>query len=217
MVPYRRKSAPSRRRKHSKFQRLAKKVSKIGLPEQKRLTTVIAPAVSIGPLGSIVNFNLIPSGADEGERVGDIITNQSLHGYLTIVKTPANVDLDTFVRVVFFRDLAHNGTAPAVTEILESASYNSPFSLTAKPRYSIISDTMMHFGTSRLGQENMPTARHKKINYKLGQKVYYQGPLSNEASLEKGPVYMLLFCSPVSVPGTEPTFECNLQLRYTDN
>lgn len=215
LAPYRRRPAPRRYRRKSKFQKLKNKVNRIGMPEVKALTTKVLPT-SIGPLGSIVNFNLISNGSGAGDRIGDIITNKDLHGYVTFVKGPANVDLDTFVRCIIFRDLAHNGTAPAVTEILNSVDYDSPFSNVSKPRYSVLKDWMFHLGTSRLGQENAPTARSRKINVKLGQKVYYQGTTNTEPSIEKGPVYMLMLSSPVSVAGTEPEYNINAQIRFTD-
>lgn len=201
--------------KFTKLEKDVKKMKKLVNADIKSVEINVA-TLGINPLGTLINCNLIPNGSQDGQRVGNVVINERLRGYMTIKKRPTSIDYNDFVRFIMFRDLDHNGTAPAVTDVLEFVGYDSPLNWTNRKRYSILEDSTHTLGCVLAGDVNGQTGYCKKINRKLGQAVYYQGAGALEADIENGPVYILLLTS-ASTGNHEPVVETNLQLLYSDS
>lgn len=122
------------RRRYSRYVTKGYLKAIVGVPESKWLNTTQG---TLGPLAVANNFNFtynlnnVPQGTTQNQRIGDVISNKSLHIRLDI----ARAAVDSLVRVIVFwykdgsNPLASNPIPlPSVIagNLLETASYQSP-------------------------------------------------------------------------------------------
>lgn len=102
---------------------------------------------SVANTGNIMNMgtiNVIPQGVTESERVGRKCTIKTIQ-YRSDLKLPERDEQTTppggdIVRVIVYLDKQANGAAAAVTDILETADYNSYMNLSNSGRFVIMHD-----------------------------------------------------------------------------
>lgn len=110
------------RRYHGRFVTKNYLKAVIGVPEAKWLDTTKAP----GPVGSSLvaaNYQLLnamPQGVGQNERVGNEISNKSLHIRLDI----ARAAVDSLLRIIIFWNI--DGAYPPSSILENQASYQSP-------------------------------------------------------------------------------------------
>lgn len=205
----------SKKSKTSKMKQLEKDVAKIKRdykPETKVNPTLVNVVINVA--GSIFNVNLMAQGAGANQRVGLKILNKRLIANVELLKTAGNTDTCDTVRLIWFRDKAHNGVAPAVQDVLLAVDPLEMYNFDLRKRIEIISDRIVTLGD--LANNNGDMCHTSRYDFKLNKPVYYSGAAANELSLEKGPVYLLAVASPVAVAGTEPTIRVRAQLQFTD-
>lgn len=124
-------------------------------------TTITDAEVSNG--GTIFpSWNLIPQGVTESQRVGRKCTIRRIGfryttGLPAITNAQNSVEGET-VRVIVFLDRQANGTAATVTDILETAQYNSFNNLANSSRFRIMYDKrhdMNYFNTQTSGGQDI--------------------------------------------------------------
>lgn len=117
------------RRRYGKYVTKGYLRSIVGVPESKWINTVQAPLAVDNNNTYCFNLNTIPQGTTQSSRVGDAVTNKSIHVRLDI----ARVTVDSLVRVIIFwlKDgvVSPGGTVTpqiAFANLLETSSYQSP-------------------------------------------------------------------------------------------
>lgn len=111
-----------RRRSRTPFvtKRYLKQV--IGTPETKWYNYTYA-STAVTNAGQIVDLSGgITQGVGVSQRVGNEITNKSMHMRLDLTRAA----VDSFVRIIIFWYLDGNLTPPIVGNVLQTASYQSP-------------------------------------------------------------------------------------------
>lgn len=100
----------------------------------------------ISSTGTVLDdsLNHIAQGTDESERIGRKCTVQALHirGEIYIPSTTNAQSCSDVVRVIVYVDKQTNGSAASVTDLLESAAYNSFANLTNSGRFLILSNSV---------------------------------------------------------------------------
>lgn len=114
--------------------------------ELKFKDTTVPAALSL-LVGTIHSSSLvtIPQDGTESGRVGRKITVKSIHvrGLSVLAGTTDENNTDDTIRLMLVLDKQANGTAPAVTDILETASIDSFNNLANKSRFRILKDTKL--------------------------------------------------------------------------
>lgn len=104
----------------------------IGVPEVKWVNTVLVPT-PVDSLGTLYNLNAIALGTTESTRIGNEVSNKSLHLRLDLARGP----VDALVRIIILWWKDGNTTTaiappspPTPSTILETVSYQSPLNKT---------------------------------------------------------------------------------------
>lgn len=111
------------RRYHGKYVTKGYLRAIVGTPESKWLNTTVTAASVLSAPSSVYNLNFVPQGTDQSSRIGDEVTNKSIHMRLDLTRTA----VDSIVRVIIFWFM--DGTAevtPTPATILETVDYRSP-------------------------------------------------------------------------------------------
>jgi len=140
------------------------------------VTTAIAAA------GTITHLSDLSNGDGANQRTGNsvLLSYIACKHYITINSAATN----SFVRVIIFTDNQQIAdTAPAVTDVLNTASPTSFLNTSSVGRFSIISDKMVKLST------NGPQSSFYKYYTKKSQHIRYNG--TTGADVQRGGLYML--------------------------
>lgn len=92
-------------------------------------------------VGAVFLINGIVQGTDYNQRIGRKVMLKSIFVRFTINAVPANLALQgDVVRLMIFYDSQANGAAPAITDVLAIAEYDSPMNLNNRDRFKVLHD-----------------------------------------------------------------------------
>ncbi len=161
--------------------------------------------------GSLSAISTIAQGLDVNNRVGDSIRLQRVEWRGTFNTDTGAVT--TAVRVLVFRDLDGAGTAPAVTDVLQTTgsvnSVNSPYNRLNLDRFSILFDETSTL--SNVGQTQVVMAFEAQHQ----GHIKYLGTAAAAASNGRGTMYTILICDRVTT--LLPTGNQIARIYYTDD
>lgn len=99
---------------------------------------------TVAATGTIMNLslNLIPQGTTESTRIGRkcVIRALNLRGNYNLPGATAAANTSDILRIIVYVDKQANGATAAVTDILETASYNSFRNLAESGRFKLLYD-----------------------------------------------------------------------------
>lgn len=158
---------------------------------------------SIPDTGTITFFSInnIVQGTGEDERIGRKCTIKSLHVryHVTLPSTldPQDVGSPDTLRFIIFVDSQANGTNAEVTDILESASFQSFRNLANSQRFTILCDKFHVLNTTAAAQDasNISTGPvHRQIlfNTKLNLPLEFSGVTGNLTELKSNNIGVLV-------------------------
>jgi len=156
--------------------------------------------------GVVINLsNDIVQGDNFDNRSGDTIR---------ILRTRYRVQFTAVTtsshnRVIIFRDLQNQGTTPAVTDVLDSASFISGYdglNVFQQKRFVIMYDWMSN---NNLNGETLTSAVYTSNS---PYKIFYNGAASVASANGKGALFALVIGSSASA-----TFNHDVELVYTDS
>lgn len=158
--------------------------------------------------GTVISFSTMAQGLDYAQnRIGDSIKLQRIEMRFRITMTA--VATRTQGRVIVFRDLDGYGTAPAVTDVLETADVLSPTKYLNTARFSILYDELFALSQNgdscEVGVISMPHEGHIK----------YLGTTAAAASNGKGSLYFLIISNETTT--SIPFFAHNERIYFTDD
>ena len=153
----------------------------------------------------------VAQGDDIGNRAGDIIRPKKLVFRLA---TACNLPIagSMLNRVIIFQDTMANGSTPAVTDVLNSASNMSPYKPVTlqEHRFKILKD----FVVSSVNATD--TEKLEFIwNIPMRGSIHYVGATAVAASAGKNSLYAL-FISDTQGTAGQKTYVWSYQLEYTD-
>jgi len=173
--------------------------------EHKVLSTTNT-ANTVSTAGTVINLsNNIVQGDNFDNRSGDTIRMISTKFMLEF----QGVATDSMNRYILFRDMQNLGTTPAVTDVLNSASFISGYdglNVYQQKRFIIMKDWV---STNNIAGQTL-TADVYKTNRPY--KIYYNGAASVASANGKGALFVLVIGS-----GSTATFNLSSELVYTDS
>jgi len=131
-------------------------------------------AGSVSSTGELVpstgTLHAIAQGTGESQRIGRKATLKYIGVRYTAFLDSGTIPTATHdtLRVILYHDKQCNGTAAAVTDILETANYQSFNNLANKERFRILSDKthtlVSRAATTSYGEDAVDTQIHLKVN-----------------------------------------------------
>ena len=108
----------------------------------------VDPALYAGDTtGSVTLLNGVATGTDFTDRIGRKIVMRSL--YLRGTLSPVDgITLDNMCRVLIVYDMQSNGAAPAITDVLKSATSIAQLNMNNRDRFRVIMDKQFAVGLS---------------------------------------------------------------------
>lgn len=181
-----------------------KKIKHIINAEQKYID--YSASTTVNNAGGVVFITGITQGTAATERTGVSIKAVS-HLMRFDVQLNPNATSSMF-RILVFIDDSCNGANPAVTDVLNAASYLSPLNINNGKRFRVVWDKLVRLST------NGNAIVGKKVFKKLNHHIRYNGTGSTVTSAKEGN----MFCLVISDETTDvPTWNVNVRTRYYDN
>ena len=142
---------------------------------------------SMDTTGSITLINGVATGSDFTDRIGRKIILKSVYvrGIIKPVDSQTN---DALCRMMVVYDMQANGAAPAITDILKSATSQSQLNMNNRDRFKIIFDKVVALGARDIasgytGLVNVvPIKKYKKLRHET----VFSGTLSTIGSISTG-------------------------------
>lgn len=166
---------------------------------------------------SIVNISAMAQGLTDKTRIGNSILAKSIFCKVRVVGTMTNDTGPQYhsVRIMLIVDKLQGGTAPTISQIMESTSTNlSMGNKNYTDRFTILKDKIIDMNNMYYDGSN-PSLGVKSIKFfkKLDFHIRYIG--TDAASTSMGPNALYLVGWPLASSGLAFTFYC--RLNYTDN
>ncbi len=121
------------------------------------------------------SINLIPQGATEKQRIGRKCTIKSIgwkyNPFLVLQQDAADIGNGDVLRVIMYIDRQCNGAAAAVTDILESADYQSFNNLANVGRFQKLIDKSITINRRVAGTDGASTVTTPEVNM---EKTFYK-------------------------------------------
>lgn len=165
----------------------------------------ITIGATVGTAGAIYSLNTLAQGTGAVARDGNSIKLTSLQIRHSVVMNPTAVT-NTF-RIIVFQDLQEVlGTNPAVTDVLQTASFLAPLNRARAGRFKVLSEHV--FLLSATGSQIAYTKEYKKLS------VHQHWSDSTSTNIEKNGIYVLAISDQnVNVS----TYNAYCRLTFVDN
>ncbi len=173
--------------------------------ETKIIDTTLSPS-SIDNSGTIVSLTSVAQGLDYNNRIGDSIKLQRIQIRSKILMNTTSTG--SVMRVILFRDLYQNGTAPTFTNLLGGAGTLNPINWLLKDRFAILADELLFLSPN--GQDGAVS----EIDLQHEGHVKYIGTSSSSGSNGFGSVYLAAL-SDESTNLPQLSFHC--RVTFTDD
>lgn len=182
--------------------------------EWKYIDTTINQDVNT--TATLTLLNGLSLGNTASTRIGQKITMQSMEAAVRL-KTTAATGVEQFVRFLIVLDRQANGAAPALTDILLAANWQSPRNLNNRKRFKILYDYRNCLGATA-ASTGTETSRMDKIYYKFKKPYIVDYNSSNFGDIRDISSNSLYFCTVGSAAAddTDSNLITTLRLRYTD-
>ncbi len=139
---------------------------------------------------SVTSLTQVAQGTTMNTRIGNSIRVQRLS---IIGRAAVNAAVTTFsmVRILVFRDMEGQGTAPTISDVLESvgtsAAPRQPYDYLNRKRFAILSDWLYPLTNSGAGQGSV---REFQLDIPLVKHTLYRGTTAAAASDGEGTIYI---------------------------
>lgn len=176
---------------------------------------ITTSAQAVSNAGTVNVLSHMSQGSDDGERNGNSILPKKLSVRVNVFKDSGATN--TILRAILLRDKEYNGADPAVTDILDTASYNSFMKLVDSTRFFILGDKTVLMDDSHRLQASIRFSikmNKPKPGKKRWEHVRYLGTGSTAADRGNGQLILLLISDQAT---NTPTVDFVSRLRYIDN
>jgi len=174
----------------------------------------VSSSLSPDQNGSLAALTQLAQGTTMNTRVGNSIRVQRL-SIMGRVAVNSSVTSFSMVRVLVFRDMEGQGTAPAMSDVLESVGSTSaprqPYDWLNRKRFSIVADWYFPVTVNSGGSTSV---REFTLDEPFTKHVLYRGTSAAAASDGEGTIYI----GAVSDEATNtPTVAFTSRITYTDD
>lgn len=159
--------------------------------------------------GTLVLLNGCSKGDDIANRTGRKINVKSIYlqGWVRPNTTTPTTD---FGRIMIIVDRSVNGSAPAVTDVLESADETAFRNLSNRNRFRIIHDEFVVAGDDDVAPFYSPMRWYKKITIPT---TFNDGDAGTAADIVSNGVFLLHICKNTTNP---MSIKLEVRVRFTD-
>ena len=161
--------------------------------------------------GAVTLLNGIARGDDINQRVGRRVRLASLQASIVNYVTPAT-GIDQTHRCLIVYDKQSNGVAPAITDVLVSASTVAMPNLDNRQRFVILYDKLMHLNAAAEPGSMVAFKISKRLSYGVQ---FNSGDAGTVADIQTGGLFFITIGS-IAAGGTAGTFSGRVRVRYTD-
>lgn len=163
--------------------------------------------------GAIAFLNGVAQGTDYNQRIGRTTLMKSILFRISLGKSAVSSD-GACCRALIFYDAQSNGAAPAVTDVLASASYLAPMNLNNRDRFKILMDC--YFDLEAYTGSPIATGSFKNetktMFKKFNMECQFSGTGSTVGSVSTGGIFVLLISDENGTVG----YDFWSRIRYTD-
>lgn len=185
---------------------IALKTKKLLNVEYKFLPTI--QSGSVVTAGTIIPLSLAAAGTGESGRVGVSIKGVSLRAIMKWAANSLNTAYTQLVRCIIFRDVSSDGSAPLVSDVLESSTILAFPNNANKDRFNIMMDKKFYLNNVS------KTNEFDTFYAKTGSHITYSGTTGTIAQARKGHYFMLLIGEAAA---NTPTYDVQTKLIFIDN
>jgi hypothetical protein len=168
--------------------------------------------------GALGLLNGVAQGSDYTNRIGRKIMMKSLLFRLCTTPTPgvtSSSPKGCTVRVIVFYDHQTNGAPPAVTDILNGATYLQPTNLNNRDRFIILMDKFIaceaYLNAASVLNTGAPKTHVLKKYIKMSKDVVFQNTSNAVADIASGSLYSLIIAD-----NTTWNYDVNTRVRFVD-
>ena len=161
--------------------------------------------------GAVTLLNGVARGDDINQRVGRRVRLASLQASIVNYVTPAT-GIDQTHRCLIVYDKQSNGVAPAITDVLVSASTVAMPNLDNRQRFVILYDKLMHLNAAAEPGSMVAFKINKRLPYGVQ---FNSGDAGTVADIQTGGLFFITIGS-IAAGGTAGTFSGRVRVRYTD-
>lgn len=197
-------------------------------PIERKVNDIDTATYQVNTTGSFTLLCLPTVGADFNNRVGRKITLKSVYIKGMVLNeqsvTPsAGANGPQHLRMVIFYDCQPNGAAPAVTDLLNSATPASQLNLNNRDRFKILADkeyvmdpTVYSVTATQSVAAFSNQAKYVKKYKKLNLETIFSTSTGGIADITSGALFMFWIGSRAAGAG-DANFIGSTRVRYADN
>lgn len=184
---------------------------------EKKVIDVDPAAYAFDTTGSVTLLNGVATGTDFTDRIGRKIVIKSIYSRGIVFPVDNNVG-NTLCRMLIVYDMQSNGSAPAITDVLKSASPASQLNMNNRDRFRVLVDKQWAMGvisdaatTSIAGS---PTVFSHKTFKKCNLEVLFNGTTNGIGSIATGAIYRITIGNQIA--GNGGTSLISSRIRFAD-
>lgn len=192
--------------------------TRFGRPELKTIDSGNTTYAALdSSTGNSTLLNGVTNNTDYNARIGRVITMKSIllrfQWYPLTTQSDSNGDV---LRALIVIDLQANGVAPAITDILDTASYLAPNNLANRNRFVTLYDKMFNMSAWTMSAGALVNGgvlpRAQKIYKKINQDTIFNATGATVGSIQSGSLYFFV------IPATNGTtgLVFNARVRFID-
>lgn len=184
---------------------------------EKKVIDVDPANYAFDTTGSVTLLNGVATGTDFTDRIGRKIVLKSM--YLRGILKPVDNNVgNTLCRLIIVYDMQTNGAAPAITDVLKSASPSAQLNMNNRDRFKILVDRAYALGgvsdattqSFSSGKNVYSIKKYKKCNLET----LYNGTTNAVGSIATGSIYMITIGDQVAGNGGQGNISS--RIRFVD-
>lgn len=171
---------------------------------------------TITAAGTVTLLNGIGQGTDYTQRIGRQVLLKAINFKIDIRLAGLTTGAGETVRCLLVYDCQTNAAAPAVTDILNTATPLSPMNLNNRDRFKVLKDWIVPLEVSQYtaGVLNAGSPmRHVKKTYKrISMDMIFGATGSTVGSINTGGIFLLM----IGIVGSVAVFDYDSRVRFMD-
>lgn len=184
---------------------------------ERKVIDVDPGNLNVTSTGTVTLINGVATGTDFTDRVGRKIVMKSV--YVRGIIFPDDFStLNSLARIMIVYDMQANGVAPAITDILKSASSVSQLNLNNRDRFKIIMDKQWVLGaidnTATQSVAGSPTVHALKKFTRLNHETLFNGTTAAIGSIATGALFLVTIGTQAA--GAAATTTISTRVRFED-
>lgn len=184
---------------------------------EKKVIDVDPGNLNVSTTGTVTLINGVATGTDFTDRIGRKIVMRSV--YVRGLLRPEDTTVsDQCARVMLVYDMQSNGAAPAITDILKSASSLAQLNMNNRDRFRVLMDKTFAMAglqdTATQAFAGSPTTHVMKKYKRCNLEVLYNGTTNAIGSIATGALFLVTIGSVAA--GSASTFTVSTRVRFDD-